>query len=157
MATVTAPQLDFFGKPGCKTNRRQRAMLRQAGVDLKEHDLLNQGWTPAALQPFLQGQAVSDWFNKAAPAVRDGEVEPDVLSAAEAMQLLCEQPILIRRPLLRAGDWYQCGFDRLALQQQLGVQLVDPNSDTDGEDDEGCRHTLRGTAAQCQHPAEEHS
>ncbi|WP_221797250.1 ArsC/Spx/MgsR family protein [Oceanobacter mangrovi] len=133
----------FFGKPGCKTNRRQRAILRDSGVELQEFDLLTTSWTPSKLKPYLKGLDVADWFNRAAPAVRDGAIDVESLSPADALNLLCLQPILIHRPLLRSGSWYSCGFDRQQLETVLGVELANP----DGEPDEGCRHPLHGTTS----------
>lgn len=139
--------LHFYGKTGCKTNLRQRRILKQAGVLMEEHNLLATPWTPQTLMPFFDGMAMAECFNKAAPAIKSGQVDIAVLSKQEALQLMCEQPLLIRRPLLRLDDWFACGFDREQLAQKLGLELIDE----DGQPDEGCRHSI--TAQQGQVPS----
>lgn len=140
--------LHFYGKAGCKTNRHQRRLLTEAGVLMKEHNLLFTHWTPHSLKPFFDGLAVSECFNMTAPAIKFGAVDVFSLTEDEALRLMCEQPILIRRPLLRLDDWFACGFDREQLSLHLGLTL----SDHDGEPDEGCRHSItpqEGNTATC--------
>lgn len=129
--------LEFFGKSVCRTNIRQRKILKQSGVAFIEHDLLKTLWTESDLLPFLQAMPVKDWFNKTAPRVKSGEVDIDRISVSDALTELCHDPVLIRRPLLRFGRWHGCGFNRQELEQVLGVNLVDPFE----QPDEGCSHT----------------
>lgn len=140
--------LHFYGKAGCKTNLRQRRLLKQAGVSMEEHNLLTTPWTPETLKPFFSGLALPERFNMTAPAIKSGEVDVVRLSEEEALRLMCEQPLLIRRPLLRLDDWFGCGFDREQLARLLGREL----EVNDGQPDEGCRHSIaspQGNSASC--------
>lgn len=142
--------LEFFGKPNCLTNIRQRKMLKTAGVELIEYDLLKTSWTESGLFAFLSDLPVSEWFNLSAPAVKTGELVPTSMTATEALKAMCANPILIRRPLLRYQRgyeddiWYACGFDRKAIEQLLGVRLSSP----DEQADEGCSHPQKLAAGQ---------
>jgi nitrogenase-associated protein len=66
---------------------------------------------------------VKQWFNTTAPRVKSGELSIDDLNEAEALALMVDDPILIRRPLLEFGDLHQSGFQAGAVLTALGVVL----------------------------------
>lgn len=110
-------QMQFFEKPGCGGNAKQKAWLQEAGFTLAVHNLLTWPWTPATLDPFLKTLPVVAWFNRAAPRIKSGEIVPEQLSAEEAMALLIAEPILIRRPLMQWPDGrHSVGFDPEIVQ-----------------------------------------
>lgn len=112
----------FYEKPGCATNARQQRLLRAAGIDLEVRDLLGEPWTAERLLAFFADRPVSEWFNRAAPAVKAGAVLPEALDRAQALALLLATPLLIRRPLLQLGTAHLAGFDPAALNALLPAQ-----------------------------------
>ncbi|MEL6128797.1 MAG: ArsC/Spx/MgsR family protein [Cyanobacteria bacterium J06627_3] len=116
MATV-----DFYEKPGCIGNAKQKALLRSAGHTVRTHNLLTEPWTPEQLRPFFGKQPVKQWFNPTAPPITAGEVNPNQVSADEALALMVQQPLLIRRPLLRVEDDCAVGFDLIEVDAWLGL------------------------------------
>ena len=129
----------FYEKPGCITNGKQKSLLRKAGYSLRVENLLAHVWTPAELAPYFKDLSVKDWFNKSAPRVKNGEVDPEKLTGSEALQLLCEDPILIRRPLLSLSGKQVAGFDEYRLRERMDISLTDirPRSNRH-ESLEGC-------------------
>jgi nitrogenase-associated protein len=115
--------LVFFEKPGCGGNARQRAALEAAGHRLERCNLLTTPWTPESLLAFLAPLPVPDWFNRAAPRVKSGEVQPDLLDADTALALLLGEPILIRRPLMQRVDdgTRHVGFETAAVDAWVGL------------------------------------
>jgi nitrogenase-associated protein len=115
--------LVFFEKPGCGGNARQRAALEAAGHTLERRNLLTAHWTSESLLAFLAPLPVPDWFNRAAPRVKSGEVQPDTLDAEAALALLRQEPLLIRRPLMQRTDNNTChvGFDTAAVNAWIGL------------------------------------
>jgi nitrogenase-associated protein len=115
--------LVFFEKPGCGGNARQRAALIAAGHTLEQHDLLTAPWTAESLLAFLAPLPVPAWFNRAAPRVKSGEVQPDALDASAAITLLLQEPLLIRRPLMQRTDngTRFVGFDTAAVDAWVGL------------------------------------
>lgn len=113
--------LHFYEKPGCINNTRQKKILRDAGVRLIVHDLLGTNWDYASLRPFFAGRPVTEWFNYSAPAVKQKLVDPARCTEAEAIAAMLEDPLLIRRPLLKSGDWHDAGFEWQRLQRALGL------------------------------------
>ena len=70
-------------------------------------------------------KAVYEWFNPAAPAIKNGEIFPETLDEASAMELLMSNPILIRRPLMVIGSEKLCGFDADKVSEIL-ERIVEP-------------------------------
>jgi nitrogenase-associated protein len=122
----------FYEKPGCINNTKQKALLRQSGHQVIACNLLEEPWQEEVLRRFFADLPVSEWFNRTAPAVKSGKVDPDVLNEARALELMIEDPILIRRPLMRVGEEYRTGFDSDSVREWIGL------SATDGQDLESC-------------------
>lgn len=122
----------FYEKPGCINNTRQKALLRQSGHQVIAHNLLEEPWQQEELRKFFGKLPVAEWFNRTAPAVKAGEVNPDALDETRALQLMMADPILIRRPLMRVGAEYRVGFDDQAVREWIGL------NDINGEDLESC-------------------
>lgn len=115
--------LVFFEKPGCGGNARQRAALIAAGHTLEQRNLLTAHWTAQSLLAFLAPLPVPDWFNRAAPRIKSGEVQPDMLERDAALALLMAEPLLIRRPLMQRTDngTRHVGFDTAAVDAWVGL------------------------------------
>jgi nitrogenase-associated protein len=126
--------ITFYEKPGCGGNARQKAMLLAAQHTLEVKNLLSSRWKKEELLLFLSPLAVPDWFNRAAPQVKSGEVVPESLTAEAALALLLAQPLLIRRPLMAVGEQRMVGFDLAAVHAWVGLA---PNAPASGSL-EGC-------------------
>ena len=117
-------RVNFYEKPGCANNSRQKRLLEAAGCRVLAHDLLREPWTADRLRAFFGDRPVAQWFNRAAPRVKSGAVRPDDLDAATALSLLLAEPLLIRRPLIEVAGWRTVGFDAAELERQLGVRFA---------------------------------
>ena len=119
----------FYEKPGCATNARQKQMLAHAGHTVIARSLLCEPWTPGQLRSFFADAPVSTWFNRAAPRVKSGEVDPEHTGAATALALMLADPLLIRRPLMEIEGERCAGFEleHLAIiQDQIGNRMRSP-------------------------------
>lgn len=120
MATVT-----FYEKPGCKGNLRQKLLLAAAGHTVLAKDLKAEKWTADRLLAFLGKLEIGDWFNRSAPAIKSGEIVPENLGFEEALHLLLDNPLLIRRPLLEIGEERRVGFNVAAVDAWIGLNNVE--------------------------------
>ena len=112
--------LIFYEKPGCATNARQKQQLLDAGHQVIARNLLDEPWTALRLRDFFAALPVADWFNRAAPQLKSGEIDPARLDAQTALELMLGNPLLIRRPLIEADGWRLAGFDTAQIEQRLG-------------------------------------
>jgi nitrogenase-associated protein len=121
MATV-----HFYEKPGCLNNAKQKRLLVEAGHLLIIHDLLQQPWeeNSTMLRSFFGDLPIADWFNRAAPAVKSGEVVPEEVDEQQAIALMIAQPLLIRRPLMEVDGNRQVGFDADTIADWLKVAVA---------------------------------
>jgi nitrogenase-associated protein len=119
----------FYEKPGCGTNARQKRMLEAAGHAVIAVSLLEERWTAGRLLSFFGDTPVAAWFNPAAPRVKSGEVDPQQIDAASALEVLVEDHLLIRRPLVEVGAQRCAGFDREPVTSLLaglqGAEVVE--------------------------------
>jgi nitrogenase-associated protein len=139
MATVY-----FYEKAGCINNTRQKKLLAAAGHQVVAKNLLTEAWQPERVRSFFGDLAVRDWFNYSAPVIKHGEIEPDKLTEQEALALMLENPLLIRRPLMQVGDGLMAGFDQQAVDNWIGLTEIEATSDL-----ESCPRTL--AHASCSH------
>ena len=130
----------FYEKPGCANNAKQKALLVAAGHEVVARSLLTEAWTEERLLDFFGNLPVADWFNRAAPRVKSGEVDPESLDEAEALQLMLADPLLIRRPLMETDGRKGIGFDPEKIHAWLGLTPT-------GADLESCPHQPRITAS----------
>ncbi|PXW23994.1 thioredoxin domain-containing protein [Paraburkholderia caballeronis] len=138
--------ITFYEKPGCGGNAKQKALLIAAGHTLEVRDLLHWRWTPSALLAFLEPLPVSGWFNRAAPDVKCGRIVPESLTAGAALALLLAQPLLIRRPLMEAGETRMAGFDTARVHAWVGLG-PDAVASRAPRSLEGCAAATDGCAA----------
>jgi nitrogenase-associated protein len=136
MATVI-----FYEKPGCANNTRQKRLLTQAGHTVIAKNLLAETWQAESLRPFFAELPVRDWFNYSAPAIKHGEIDPKTLNEQQALALMLENPILIRRPLMQVGNQCRAGFDPEKIHAWLSVSTLDT-----GQDLENCPRSPSTTA-----------
>ena len=131
----------FYEKPGCLTNAKQRRLLEAAGHQVIRRNLLAEPWSAGRLHEFFKDMPVSEWFNRASPRIKSGEIDPHQVTAAAAMSLLLKDPLLIKRPLIEIGPVRIAGFDPRRLQASIDLQ---PPALQDLQD---CSHALRRSTA----------
>jgi nitrogenase-associated protein len=112
--------IEFWEKPGCAGNARQRALLANAGHRLDVHNLLSGNLTREDLVAFFGQRPVFEWFNRNAPDVKNGKIDPTAQTPEGAIHLMLAQPILIRRPLMIVEGVRMVGFDVQALEAIVG-------------------------------------
>ncbi|MGO9945157.1 MAG: nitroreductase family protein [Rhodoblastus sp.] len=113
-------RVNFYEKPGCGTNRKQKAMLAAAGHEVVAHDLLTEPWTQERLLGFFGDMPLAGWVNPAAPRVKSGEIDAIALGPDTLLAKMLADPLLIRRPLIEAEGKRCAGFDREPILSLLG-------------------------------------
>lgn len=121
----------FYEKPGCINNTRQKELMHAAGHIVDARNLLEKAWQIDSLRPYFGSLPVAQWFNRTAPMIKSGEVNPDTLSEQEALALMLETPLLIRRPLMQVNGECRVGFKIEEVDAWIGLKEVDENIDVE--------------------------
>ena len=115
----------FYEKPGCTNNTKQKLLLAAAGHKVCAKSLLSESWTAERLMTFFGARPVAEWFNRASPKVKSGEVVPEQMQADKALEMMLADPLLIRRPLIVADGRYEVGFEPAVIESWLGLTYKD--------------------------------
>ncbi|WP_303722147.1 ArsC/Spx/MgsR family protein [Malonomonas rubra] len=113
----------FWEKPGCKGNSRQKEILLASGHQLEVRDLLSEEWTEESLAQFFGERPVSEWFNITNPRIKSGELDPQQVTAADALEMMVAEPLLIVRPLMQVSNERLAGFDVEQVHNWIGLKL----------------------------------
>ncbi len=116
-------EIIFYEKPGCINNTKQKQLLTAAGHLVIARNLLNEAWSAKRLETFFNALPVAEWFNRTAPRVRDGLINPDSLDKEGALAEMIAEPLLIRRPLMIIDGSPVVGFDAEKLNIRFGLGL----------------------------------
>lgn len=138
----------FYEKPGCSGNAFQRALLEASGHTVECRDILKTDWMRLQLLPFLKNLPIAEWFNRSAPLVRSGAINPDAFDASDAttvLSMLIENPILIHRPLLEVDGICRAGFDVRQIHAWIGLSAAFGEGASIGNA-EACRRGIGATS-----------
>ncbi len=116
MATVV-----FYEKPGCGNNTKQKMWLASSGHTVLAKNILTEKWTAEKLHAFFGELPVEKWFNMAAPRVKSGEIDPATFDADAALELMLQEPLFIKRPLMEVDGVLRAGFDAAAVDAWIGL------------------------------------
>lgn len=134
-------EITFFTKIGCLAAQKQIALLQEAGHRVQVRDLLAHDWTAEELLSYLDKLPVAERFNPHATRVKSGEIDPSAYTAEQALALLLEDHLLIRRPLMEANGIRLCGFDPPKVHAWVGLAK------------HGDAFVFRGALTNCAQPA----
>ena len=103
--------ITMYGIPNCDTIKKAKKWLEAEGVEYSFHDYRKQGVDKAMVEAFCQQLGWENVLNKRGTTYRQlTQEQKDSLNEANAIELLVEQPAMIKRPILVTGDSYHLGF-----------------------------------------------
>lgn len=115
----------FYEKTGCAGNEKQKQLLRLNGISFETKSILDTTWDKKSLESFFNELEIDQIINKFAPQIKNNEINLSTISREELIELMCETPILIKRPLLEVGDAKIVGFDIEQINSLLGTEICD--------------------------------
>jgi arsenate reductase (glutaredoxin) len=89
-------------------------LLRERNARFEEVDL-NRGLSVAELEKLIGNRDYRDFLNTRNELYRERKMKENPPPRAEALQLMSENPNLIRRPILVKGNQIILGYDEEAL------------------------------------------
>ncbi len=112
-------QYQLYGIKNCDTIKKARRWLEEKGIDYRFHDYRVDGLNDAQLQTFIDKLGWEPLLNTRGTTWRklSEELRATITTADAAKRLMLEQPAIIKRPLLVAGERYLLGFKEAEYQQ----------------------------------------
>jgi arsenate reductase (glutaredoxin) len=123
MASFTFYNLIFYEKTACSGNAKQKELLKSHNISFTVKSLLDEKWTFETLSEFFKGLDVKDMFNPFAPQIKNEQINILNIKKDEAIRLMINEPILIKRPLLDINGIKLCGFNIEQINKLLNVNI----------------------------------
>lgn len=101
-----------YGIETCDQVRKARQWLRQHGVAARFHDFRRDGLTQAVLLRWMTRMPWDALLNRRGLAWRklDAARRGGIVDQASALEVLLEDPTLVKRPVVEAGERLLVGF-----------------------------------------------
>lgn len=101
----------LYGIPNCDTIKKARKWLAEQGIDYQFIDFKKQGVDRQNLAEWIDRLGIETVINKRGTTWRKLSAEQQCLDSTEqAIELICSEPSLIKRPVLVAGSTLEIGF-----------------------------------------------
>ncbi|TLP37571.1 ArsC/Spx/MgsR family protein [Arcobacter arenosus] len=113
----------FYEKPGCLGNKKQKELLKENGLELEVKSILDTKWDKKTLESFFIGLEKHEIVNESAPKIKKGEIDLNSITKEQLIYKMISDPILIKRPLIIAGESNICGFDIEKLNESLNLNI----------------------------------
>jgi Spx/MgsR family transcriptional regulator len=77
--------------------------LEGAGIEIDKHDLAKEPPSRELLEKLIDADRLEDFINTRSPAYKERDLGSRKLTKKQVIDLMMEEPNLIRRPLVLAG------------------------------------------------------
>ena len=94
-----------------------RASLLQDGVELDERDFFQDPFSEDELRSLVAGTPVEGIFSWNSPSFKKLGLDREDLADDQLVQMMLDEPRLIRRPIIQAGNDLIVGSNKTALDQ----------------------------------------
>ncbi len=103
--------LHIYGIKNCDTMKKARVFLDARGLAYVFHDYKTEGVTPEKLKDWASRVGWEVLLNRAGTTFRKlPDADRQDLTEQKAIGLMCQQPSLIKRPVLETGGALLVGF-----------------------------------------------
>lgn len=136
--TTNAYKVIFYEKPGCAGNHRQKQLLQRNGIGFETKSILDTKWDSDTLRDFFKDLDNDDIVNKSAPKIKNNQIDILSLSKDQLIDIMCEDPILIKRPLIQIGDNKICGFNIKEINEHIGGYICEDISISTCQKEDNC-------------------
>ncbi|MDA0149309.1 ArsC family reductase [Vibrio sp. LaRot3] len=104
-------KVTMYGIPNCDTIKKAKKWLEAEGVEFEFYDYRKQGIDNAMVSEFCEALGWELVLNKRGTTYRQlSQEQKDGLNQETAIELLVEQPAMIKRPILLVDGQYHIGF-----------------------------------------------
>jgi len=108
----------LYGIKNCDTVKKARSWLEQQGVNYEFHDFRVDGLSATQVQSWIAELGLETLVNKRSTTWKElSDSQKDLFNSETAVQIILDNPTLIKRPLLDTGAIRQVGFKATDYQK----------------------------------------
>ena len=100
----------FFDKKTCGTCKKAKAYLNENSVEFEVVDIINAPPTREMLEQFIDGDNIRPFLNSRSAIYREKKLGQNLPDKKTAIDLMLQDPNLIKRPFIVRGDVGSFGF-----------------------------------------------
>lgn len=120
----------FLGYSKCSTSQRAKKFLDQLGISYTARDIKDDRPKREELDLWqnISGLPMKKWFNTSGQRYRELGLKDRLpeMSRDEQLNLLSEDGMLVKRPILVGDDFVLVGFQESAWEEQLNGNSTKP-------------------------------
>ncbi len=110
----------LYGIPNCDTMKKTRKWLDANEVSYEFHDYKKSGIDRTLAQRFIAAVPLETLINKRGTTWRKLPSEQQAsLDSTNAVDIICNNPSIVRRPLIEIGSQWLAGYDENQLRTLL--------------------------------------
>jgi Spx/MgsR family transcriptional regulator len=113
-------KIDFYCWAKCSTCRKTKEYLSQKDITINERDFFREPFTREEIAALLRGRPAAEMFSFRSPSFRKLGLDPSALDDERLINLMLEEPRLVRRPVVRIGNDVRFGADARVLEAFFG-------------------------------------
>jgi len=116
-----ASKITFFTYPSCTSCRKAKAWLQEHGVTYQERHLFK---NPPSAEELLEmikktSNGLDEILSTRSQLFKNLDVDINELTVRELLEMLSEEPRLLKRPILTDGENLIIGYNKEAMENLL--------------------------------------
>lgn len=113
--------LTFFTYPSCTSCRKAKAFLKEKGIEYDERHLFKNPPSATELLEIIKmsHNGMDDILSTRSRKFKELDKDIEDMTVSELLEMLSEEPRLLRRPILFDGEKLIVGYNRSAMQELL--------------------------------------
>ncbi len=111
----------FFDKKTCGTCKKAQAYLNESAIEFEKVDIISSPPHRELLEKFIDENDVKPYLNSRSTIYRELKLGQNIPDKAKAIDLMLEDPNLIKRPFIVRGDIGSFGFVAGEFDEKWGT------------------------------------
>jgi arsenate reductase-like glutaredoxin family protein len=112
-------QIDFYGWSQCNNCLQTKAYLLERGYGLEYRDFFKERFSKTEIIDILGGRKAAEMFSPNGPILKALGVNVENLTQDEMIELMLEEPRLVKRPIVRINGQIIFGANVKMLRELL--------------------------------------
>lgn len=111
--------LTFYDKTTCGTCKKAKKYLNEQNVSFETIDIVNESPSREFLEKHIDEANLKAYLNSRSKPYREHKMSQNLPTKAEAIDIMLQDPNLIKRPIIIRGETVVFGFNEDEYQGKL--------------------------------------